>query len=329
MREPGTLGCPAPTTTGRRSAGTKTTHASFQRRYTANAGPGTFIVLRSAPVPGAFRRGYRCRAGRAGQSAAALSPLVGRDDLLRRAREVFAHGGARLVTLTGPGASARPDSLQIALDLAIARQVAPVFVDLAPIADPDLVPAAIALALGLQEGGARPILDLIKTCCANPRRCCCWTIVSNPARADRHRVAPVRRPPDDPGDQPRPLRLSGEFELLCRLELPPADQAASPADLVEYSAVRLFVERAWASGAELPLTAETAPAIVAIYRRLDGPAAGPGAGRDLDQGALAHRPPDPPRPHPPLLSGGSRDHPARLRTMRRRRRLELRPPDNR
>ena len=112
------------------------------------------------------------------------------------------------------------------------------------------------------------------------------------------------------------------------LELPPADQAASPADLVEYSAVRLFVERAWASGAELPLTAETAPAIVAICRRLDGlPLALELAAtwtKALSPTALLTRL----DPTLPLLSGGSRP-PGPPPHHGRRRRLELRPRDNR
>jgi predicted ATPase len=99
------------------------------------------------------------------------------------------------------------------------------------------------------------------------------------------------------------------------LELPPADRPLSPADLIGFAAVRLFVERVRATGTELPLTRETMPDVAAICRRLDGlPLALELAAtwtKTLSPAGLLARL----DPILPLLTGGPRDHPARLRTM--------------
>jgi predicted ATPase len=70
----------------------------------------------------------------------------------------------RLVTLSGPpGVGKTRVSLQIAADLVASFTDGVVFVALAPVRDPNLVPATIAQALGIKETAGRPPIDSLST----------------------------------------------------------------------------------------------------------------------------------------------------------------------
>ncbi len=85
--------------------------------------------------------------------------LVGRADALARVEELLS-GGARVVTITGPGGAGKSRlALEVAAGAAMERPVH--LVGLAPIAEPDLVPSAIARVLGVRESGDEPLLDAI------------------------------------------------------------------------------------------------------------------------------------------------------------------------
>ncbi len=65
---------------------------------------------------------------------------------------------ARLVTITGPGGAGKSRlALEVAARAAVDRPVH--LVGLAPIGDAELVPSAIARAVGVRESGAQPMLD--------------------------------------------------------------------------------------------------------------------------------------------------------------------------
>ena len=98
--------------------------------------------------------------------------------------------------------------------------------------------------------------------------------------------------------------------------LPLPDAAAPLPHQAEAEAVRLFVDRARAANPAFALTAENAQAVAAICQRLDGlPLA-----LELVAAKVRVLPPQALLPRLakalPLLTGGRRDDPARLRTMR-------------
>ena len=69
----------------------------------------------------------------------------------------------RLLTLLGPpGVGKTRLSLQAAADLHAVFRAGVCFVALAPIRDPDLVPAGIAQALDVHEAGDRPLVELLQ-----------------------------------------------------------------------------------------------------------------------------------------------------------------------
>jgi predicted ATPase len=89
--------------------------------------------------------------------------ILGREAELATVTDLLARPGVRLVTLVGPGGIGKT---RLALEVAAQQSVSGPyegvwFVDLAPVADPDQVPGAIAAALGIRPEGSGPVLDLL------------------------------------------------------------------------------------------------------------------------------------------------------------------------
>ena len=223
----------------------------------------------------------------------------------------------RLLTLTGPGGVGKTRlALRVAHDLQDDFADGVAFVPLAPITEPDLVCSTIAQTLGLRERSDRPSLVLLAEALRDRE---CLLVLDNfeqvveaapqltelLARCPRLRLLVTSR---------MLLRLSGEHDVPVR-PLPLPDAAAPLPHQAEAEAVRLFVDRARAANPAFALTAENAQAVAAICQRLDGlPLA-------LELVAAKVRVPSAgvlPRLAKalPLLTGGRRDDPARLRTMR-------------
>src|SRR5690242_12771004 len=86
--------------------------------------------------------------------------LIGREADLAAVRELVLHAEGRLVTLTGAGGSGKTSlALAVARDLLGELRDGVWLAELAPLADPALVPQAVAAALGLREGVGRGSLD--------------------------------------------------------------------------------------------------------------------------------------------------------------------------
>jgi predicted ATPase/DNA-binding XRE family transcriptional regulator len=196
-------------------------------------------------------------------------PLIGRAREVAALRSLLLQSETRLVTLTGPGGVGKTRlALQIATDLRDAFVDGVWFVDLAPLGDSELVPAAIARALGFDSGTA-PLAVLTR------------------ALRDQHALLLLDNYEQVVGAAPvvaqllaaaphltilatsrAPLRLTYEQEYAVPpLELPPEQHAHA---LDTYAAVQLFVRCARTVRPDFVLTTQHGAAVAAICRRLDG-----------------------------------------------------------
>ena len=199
--------------------------------------------------------------------------LVGRDAEIASARELLLDEAVPLLTLTGPGGVGKTR-----LAVAVAHEVADsfvdgvVFIDLAPLADPTLLPATVATALGV-TASARSLTDAIV---AHLRRRQILLVLDNCEHlAGVSGEVAARLLASCPAVQVLatsrvPLRVRIEQMLpVLPLDLP-RDEDTPLAVLGETDAIALFVERAHAVDPTFSLTEANAAAVAEICRRLDG-----------------------------------------------------------
>jgi predicted ATPase/DNA-binding XRE family transcriptional regulator len=88
--------------------------------------------------------------------------LIGRDDDVAALQRLTAAGGARVVTLVGPAGVGKTSlALHIGADAAPAFALGATLVELAALDDPNLVPAAVARALNIPDGGVAGASDAV------------------------------------------------------------------------------------------------------------------------------------------------------------------------
>jgi predicted ATPase len=98
----------------------------------------------------------------AGVLPAATTPLVDREHEAGEIVDVVIRQGARLITLTGPGGVGKSRlATAVAARLSSSFADGVRFVDLSSVSDSQLVPAAIAVRLGLKTSGGRLVADLM------------------------------------------------------------------------------------------------------------------------------------------------------------------------
>src|SRR5215218_886481 len=251
----------------------------------------------------------------------ARTSLVGREGEIAAARAALLDEATPLLTLTGPGGVGKTR-----LGLAVAHDVAEqfadgvVFVDLAALSDPALLPATVATALGATPGLHR---SLIQASAAHLRLRQLLLVLDNcdhllAAAGELTSALLVGCPAVQVLATSRaPLRVRGEQTLPVEpLPLPASDTLLSLKELARNEAIRLFVERAREADPSIRLDLEAASAIADICQRLDGlPLAIELAAARvtvLPPAALLTRL----QQCLPLLTDGPRDAPERQRTLR-------------
>jgi predicted ATPase/DNA-binding CsgD family transcriptional regulator len=248
------------------------------------------------------------------------SSFFGRQNDLAALSAMLADPAVRLVTITGPsGVGKSRIAAQLYVD---SRELFPdgvVFVSLSSVRDPELVLNLLAKALELREDRDTPVLDRLQERLDGKRMLLVLDGFEHVLSASRAITELLTRAsgPVVLVTSRAPLRITAEHEyLLAPLKLPPADGDRSPETLMQNTAVALFVDRARAVRNTFELTSENAEAVAEVCRRLDGlPLAielAAARTKILSPQALLSRLSN----RLQLLTGGPRDVPARLQTMR-------------
>jgi DNA-binding SARP family transcriptional activator len=219
--------------------------------------------------------------GRGHTLPARISSFIGRAAELEDLRRLLTR--SRLVTVIGPGGSGKTSLAVEAARAALSSQegpgpVAVFFVDLAPVADPAHLPAAVAAALGLRGGpGAAgtptpPEVQLEDFLRANDSLLLVLDNCEHLVEAVAHLTDRLLRAAPDArvlATSREPLGLTGEVAWsIPGLGTP--DPSKPAGQLGEFDAVRLFSERAAAARPGFCLDEQTGPLVADICRRLDG-----------------------------------------------------------
>jgi predicted ATPase/DNA-binding winged helix-turn-helix (wHTH) protein len=202
----------------------------------------------------------------------AVTRMIGREEAVaalasRLSRE-------RLVTIVGPGGIGKTT-----VALAVAERVVAGYehgvwlVDLAPLADPRLVPSAVATVLGLEVRTEDPLPALIAALRDN-RMLLLLDNCEHVIEAVAGLAAALLGGTSGVSilaTSREPLGIAGEREYrLAPLRSPQASSRLTAAEAVTFPAVQLFVERVTATVEDFALTDANAPLVVEICRRLDG-----------------------------------------------------------
>ncbi|HEX5503334.1 MAG TPA: LuxR C-terminal-related transcriptional regulator, partial [Thermomicrobiales bacterium] len=184
-------------------------------------------------------------------------------------------GGARLVTLTGPGGCGKTRLALRAAGRRLGRYPDGVWlVELAPLADPALVPQALAAAVGIREQPGEPVRDTLVAALRDKRA----LLVLDNGEHLRAAVADLAAALLDAcpsltvlATSRRALGLAGETAWpVPALATPDPRHPPAPDDLARYDAARLFLDRAAASRPGFAPTPRDAATIARICARLDG-----------------------------------------------------------
>ena len=228
-------------------------------------GPGVaegFGVLRSLDHP-ALRHNLPSQA----------TNFVGRVAELAELRALVS-GGSRLITIAGPGGIGKSRlALQVAAAVLDGTGDGVWLVELAPVAEPELVARTAAAALGVREVPGRPVLDTLIDAIGDRDMLLILDNAEQVLGAVAELADAVIR------SCPRvcllvtsrePLGISGEHVLgVPGLTVPPADLAA-PDRLAGFESVQLFAEHAALHRRGFTVDDVSAAAVAAICVRLDG-----------------------------------------------------------
>src|SRR5215211_672174 len=203
----------------------------------------------------------------------ARTTFVGRERETLEVKRLLAM--TRLLTLTGSGGCGKTRlALEVARDLVGAYPEGVWLVDLAPLSEAELVPQAVAQALGVREQPGRPLVQTLKDTLRSRKM---LLVVDN----CEHLVEAVVGVVDSLLDSCPGLRVlatsretlsaAGEVAwVVPSLTVPDSGQASTAEKLEGYESVRLFIERARQRDPSFVLTPRNGPAVAQVCRRLEG-----------------------------------------------------------
>ena len=203
---------------------------------------------------------------------AQLTSFVGREeDLAEISSLLHEH---RLVTLTGAGGVGKTRcAIQIGAELLDGSGDGVWLAELAPISDPALVATVIAQALNVQAPPNRPILDTLLAYLKRKRLLLILDNCEHVIDEARTVVGAILHACPDVrilATSREGLNISGETTYrMPSLAVPSSDRFSSD-EAPRFGAVQLFIDRALSSDKRFALTAENAPHVAEICRRLDG-----------------------------------------------------------
>jgi non-specific serine/threonine protein kinase len=202
-----------------------------------------------------------------------LTRFIGREQEIAEVKRLLA--STRLLTLSGSGGVGKTRlALRVAAECLDQYRDGVWLVELAPVADPTLVPKTVAANLGLTEQSSTPLsrllverlgpkqLLLVLDNCEHLIQACSALVETLMRRCPGLRVLATSR---------QSINVPGETTWrVPSLALPPAASRPIAEILARYDATRLFGERAVATLPSFTVTDATAAAIIRICTHLDG-----------------------------------------------------------
>ena len=181
----------------------------------------------------------------------------------------------RLVTLTGSGGCGKTRlGLNAAAQLTHAYPDGVWYVELAPLSDPDRVPAVVARAIGLVESAQQPIEERLLIALQDSRMLLVLDNCEHLIESCAHLCSTILR--TCPGvvilaTSRESLEIEGERAFrVPSLPMPGRDQVPDLEAVRQYAAIQLFEARAEAALPGFLLTSENLPAVMQVCARLDG-----------------------------------------------------------
>ncbi|HZP83849.1 MAG TPA: tetratricopeptide repeat protein, partial [Chthonomonadaceae bacterium] len=202
--------------------------------------------------------------------------FIGREQESAAIRSLLAK--ARLLTLVGSGGVGKSRlMLQVAADLVEDYADGVWLVELAPLADPALVPQAVAAVLKVHEEAGRPLLETLTETLRSKQMLLLLDNCEHLLDAAAHlSSALLQRCPrlQIVASSREGLGIAGEQTYrVPSLSLPPLKEATESADLAEalrYESVRLFADRAASVKPDVTFSDAQAATLVRLCHRLDG-----------------------------------------------------------